>query len=221
MKPGTPVQPHDELDRRAFIRQGALLLPAAALLGGCGGDEQAASTPTATPAGTEATTLLAPTAACSDDDDPTLELTEGPYFSPGSPLRRSLLEPGLPGDRLTVAGLVLGTDCRPIPRAVLDFWQADADGEYDNEGYRLRGHQRSDSSGRYRLTTVVPGLYPGRTRHIHVKVARPASSRILTTQLFFAGEAGNEQDGIYDPTLVMRMGRRGATRTGRFDFVLA
>jgi len=60
--------------------------------------------------------------------------------------------------------------------ALLDFWQADAAGDYDNTGFRLRGHQFSGADGRFRLATVVPGLYPGRTRHIHVKVQRPAAA---------------------------------------------
>src|SRR3712207_6926313 len=48
------------------------------------------------------------------------------------------------------------TRCRPVAGALLDFWQADARGEYDNSGFRLRGHQFADSRGRYRLRTVVP-----------------------------------------------------------------
>jgi protocatechuate 3,4-dioxygenase beta subunit len=119
------------------------------------------------------------------------------------------------GDRLLVAGLVLGTDCKPVGRALLDFWQADGDGEYDLDGFRLRGHQFTDSRGRFRLETVVPGLYPGRTRHIHVKAQRP-NGQPLTTQLYFEGEAQNDSDGIFDPALVMS----GSGRSLRFDFVL-
>ncbi len=216
----------DDLPRRELLLRGAALLPAAALLG-CGDD---ADDPAAAPAVATTTARaaeagsarLAPTAACTDDDDdPTLEQAEGPYFSPGSPLRRSLLEPGTRGTRHVISGLVLAPDCRPLRRAVLDFWQADAAGEYDNAGFGLRGHQRTDANGRYRLETVVPGLYPGRTRHLHVKVARARSAAVLTTQLYFPGEAANRGDGLHDPTLEMRMGRRGRVRTGRFDFVLA
>src|SRR5262249_54238663 len=82
--------------------------------------------------------------------------TEGPYFKPNSPLRASLLAPGLPGTKLVVEGSVLTADCKPVPRALLDFWQADAEGHYDNSGQRLRGHQLTDDAGRYRLETVVP-----------------------------------------------------------------
>jgi protocatechuate 3,4-dioxygenase beta subunit len=80
----------------------------------------------------------------------------------------------------------------------------------------LRGHQFTDGRGRFRLVTVVPGLYPGRTRHIHVKAQRPRGE-ILTTQLYFKDEPANDSDGIFDPALVMVGDRRSA----RFDFVLA
>src|SRR5262245_56939260 len=100
-----------------------------------------------------------PTPACGEHGV-THPQTPGPYFKPQSPLRASLLEPGMPGARIVVDGAVLGRDCKPIPRALLDFWQADAGGEYDNAGFRLRGHQFTDEAGRYRLETVVPGIYP-------------------------------------------------------------
>ena len=92
--------------------------------------------------------------------------------------------------------MVVGTSCRPVERALLDFWQADSNGEYDNQGYRLRGHQFTDAKGRFHLETVVPGLYTGRTRHIHVKVQAP-NRPVLTTQLYFPGEPANERDGIF------------------------
>jgi protocatechuate 3,4-dioxygenase beta subunit len=145
--------------------------------------------------------------------------TEGPYFTPKSPLRTSLLEPGMGGTRLVVEGVVMSTACAPIPGALLDFWQADDRGEYDNSGYRLRGHLLSDERGRYRLVTIVPGLYPGRTRHIHVKVA-PPNRTALTTQLYFPGEPGNRRDGIFESDLVMKLRDGQEGKLGSFDFVL-
>jgi protocatechuate 3,4-dioxygenase beta subunit len=162
---------------------------------------------------------LQATPAC-DDDDPTPELTEGPYFSTGSPQRRSLLAAGKAGTRLTLTGYVLTTACRPVRRAKLDFWQADASGVYDNDGYRLRGHQFTDSAGRYRLETIVPGLYTGRTKHIHVKVQAPGRD-VLTSQLFFPGVARNRSDRLYESDLLLGRWRRvGPRRTARFDFIL-
>jgi protocatechuate 3,4-dioxygenase beta subunit len=165
---------------------------------------------------------LAATPACDDGDEPTLEQTEGPYFTPRSPLRKSLVNAGTPGTRLVVSGRVLTTSCRPVRRALLDFWQADARGVYDNEGFRLRGHQLTDAGGRFRLTTVVPGLYTGRTRHIHVKAQAPGGP-VLTTQLYFPRESRNRDDRIYNPSLLLRNTRRstsGPGWTASFDFVL-
>ena len=196
-------EPH--INRRAAIA-GAAAVPLAYALAACGEEEQRGAT----------TAQVAPTPQCDDGDGPTPQQTEGPYFLPDSPERTSLMEPGVRGTRLVVAGRVLDTNCRPVKRALLDFWQADGDGEYDVEGFRLRGHQFTDARGRFRLVTVLPGLYPGRTRHIHVKAQRPRGE-ILTTQLYFKDEPANDSDGIFDPELVMAGDRRSA----RFDFVLA
>jgi protocatechuate 3,4-dioxygenase beta subunit len=151
--------------------------------------------------------------------EPTPRQTEGPYFKPASPRRASLIDPGMPGARIVVAGRVLSTDCTPIARALLDAWQADARGEYDNAGFTLRGHQFTDGGGRYALETVVPGLYPGRTRHIHVKVQAPGQA-VLTTQLYFPGEQQNRRDGLYDPALLVEMRDAADGKTAAFDFVL-
>jgi protocatechuate 3,4-dioxygenase beta subunit len=143
-------------------------------------------------------------------------LTEGPYYTPGSPERISLLEPGVPGSPITLTGRVLDTNCKPIAGAWIDFWQTDGDGVYDNAGYKLRGHQFTDKDGNYRLQTVMPGEYPGRTLHIHVKVKAPGGPE-LTSQLFFPRAAGNATDGIFSDALVVRM---TSTDSAVFDFVV-
>ncbi|WP_442811574.1 dioxygenase [Streptosporangium sp. NBC_01755] len=138
--------------------------------------------------------LLDPTPFCDDGDDPTTAQTEGPYFRPNSPRRTSLVGPGTPGVPLTVRGYVFGRSCRPIANALLDFWQADTNGAYDNSGFGFRGHRFSDAQGAFKLTTIVPGLYPGRTRHIHVKVQAP-NRPVLTTQRGRDVEGRNELQG--------------------------
>jgi protocatechuate 3,4-dioxygenase beta subunit len=162
---------------------------------------------------------LAPTPECDDDDEPTPRQTEGPFFTPKSPQRDSLLEPGMKGTRIVLTGRVFMRDCRPVSGALLDFWHADDAGEYDNEGYRLRGHLFTDAEGRYRLETIVPGLYPGRTRHYHLKVQAPRG-RVLTTQLYFPGETRNGRDGIFRPELLMAVSDTKDGKQGRFNFVL-
>lgn len=162
---------------------------------------------------------LRPTPSCADEPQPTARQTEGPYFKPDSPLRSSLLEPGIGGAKIVVTGVVLSTSCQPVPRALIDVWHADDRGAYDTAGYRLRGHQYTDDQGRYRLETIVPGSYPGRTRHFHVKVQAPKGP-VLTTQLYFPGEPGNASDPIFRRELVLRVRDGADPRTAAFDFVL-
>jgi protocatechuate 3,4-dioxygenase beta subunit len=145
--------------------------------------------------------------------------TEGPYYTPNSPERTSLREPGINGTPLTVTGFVLTTGCAPVAGALVDFWHADDSGQYDNVGYKLRGHQFTDEQGRYTLETIVPGLYPGRTRHIHVKVQAP-NRPVLTTQLYFPDEPGNARDGIFNSALLLKEQPATSGRAATFNFVL-
>ena len=178
-----------------------------------------APSPTAATGAAATSQQLAPTPACGDDDDPTPAQTEGPYFTPNSPARVSLVESGMAGTKLVIEGYVLSTSCQPVARALVDFWQCDNAGNYDNAGYRLRGHQFTDAQGIYRLKTIVPAPYPGRTPHIHVKVQAP-SGRVLTTQLYFPDQPGNRSDGLFRPELLLRVAPTGEGLAGRFDFVL-
>jgi protocatechuate 3,4-dioxygenase beta subunit len=200
--------------RRQLV-QAMLAFPALTLIG-CGGTS--ASTTGVLPT---APSALDPTPACDDgDDDPTPAQTEGPYFKSSSPERSSLLEAGVTGTLLTITGRVLSTSCQPISAAKLDFWQADDSGNYDNAGFRLRGHQFTDSEGRYTLQTIVPGLYPGRTRHVHVKAQAP-NKPVLTTQLYFPNEPRNATDGVFSSELLMSVQEVSGGRAGTFDFVLS
>jgi protocatechuate 3,4-dioxygenase beta subunit len=151
---------------------------------------------------------------------PTSETTEGPYYKANSPERTTIREKGVPGEELALTGSVLRVNGDPLAGAWLDFWQADGSGKYDNAGYVLRGHQFADASGRYRVETVVPGSYPGRTPHIHVKV-RPAHGRsTLTTQLFLPGLASNAADSIYRDDLLLDISRTPQGISATFNFVL-
>jgi protocatechuate 3,4-dioxygenase beta subunit len=156
---------------------------------------------------------LAPTPECHDE--PTEAQIEGPFYTPRSPERADLLERDAKARVVELSGFVLTRSCQPVPRVLVDLWHADDRGDYDNRGYRYRGHQFADAQGRFRLETIVPAEYPGRTRHIHVKVQAPGG-RLLTTQLYFPGEPGNRRDGIYRPELEMK--KKGDEAS--FDFVV-
>ena len=160
-----------------------------------------------------------PTPECGDADEPTPSETPGPFFKPRSPERASLLEPDTKGTRLELSGRVFGRDCRPLAGALLDFWHADGNGAYDRDGFRLRGHQNTDAQGGYRLSTIVPGAYGGRTRHIHVRV-QAENGRVLTTQLYFPGEPRNKSDGLFRAELLVSLDATKTPRQGRFHFLL-
>jgi protocatechuate 3,4-dioxygenase beta subunit len=150
---------------------------------------------------------------------PHVRQTEGPYFKPSSPQRADLVEPNSKARMLELSGQILTRTCRPVSRALVDLWHADERGDYDNAGFRYRGHLFADDEGRYRFRTIVPALYPGRTRHYHVKVQAPQQS-VLTTQLYFPDEPANRRDGLFRRELLMRMAEAGDALSARFDFVL-
>jgi len=164
------------------------------------------------------TPLQVPPPDCAQSVTPAQ--TEGPYYKPHSPERTSLLEPGMTGVRITVTGAVLTQSCQPIAGAWLDFWQANAQGEYDNRGYTLRGHQLTDAKGRYALETILPGRYPGRPPHLHVKVRAPGQPT-LTTQLYFPeAQPYNRSDPFFNPSLLVTWLDTPETRIAFYYFVL-
>jgi len=167
--------------------------------------------------GLKSSRTLAATPSC--DDGPTPRQTAGPFYKPQSPRRTSLIDAGMEGNTLALTGRVLSTACEPVAGAVLDFWHCDAGGNYDNRGFRFRGHQFTDAQGMFSLETLIPGIYPGRTRHMHVIVQAP-DGRPLVTQLYFPGEKENDDDWIFDPVLTMGVEKVDGQLDAKFDFVL-
>jgi protocatechuate 3,4-dioxygenase beta subunit len=150
----------------------------------------------------------------------TASVEEGPYYKADSPERRSIASPGTSGKKLVLEGRVFDTEGNPIPRAWLDFWHADGNGQYDNEGYNLRGHQYADENGRYYLETVRPKEYLFRAAHVHAKVRANESSPVLTTQLFFPGEARNVTDPLFEEKTLMNVAEMHDGHHATFDFVV-
>jgi protocatechuate 3,4-dioxygenase beta subunit len=69
------------------------------------------------------------------------------------------------------------------------------------------------------LDSVVPGVYRGRTQHIHVKVAEPGGST-LTTQLYFPGQPLNARDPLFHADLLVSVARDADPLLATFDFVV-
>jgi len=200
------------------------------LIVGCAGTT--ANAPSATPLATAtATSAGAPTSSASATQTTTnaalgctspatalVELTEGPYYKPNPPHNATLRTAGVTGTPLTLTGYVVSKSCQPIANAKLDFWQADGNGNYDNSGYTLRGWQLTDANGAYRLETVIPGLYPGRTEHIHFKVT--VNGQTYTSQLFFPGVSQNASDSIYSSRMLVTLNTSTSPVTGTFTFIV-
>ncbi len=161
----------------------------------------------------------APTPECHDNHETTIRQTEGPYFKPRSPQRADLVESDTSGRLVEIDGQVTTRSCRPVGRVLVDLWHADEHGEYDNAGFRYRGHLFTDTEGHYRFRTILPALYPGRTRHYHFKVQAPEQP-VLTTQLYFPDEPANRRDVLFRRDLVMRVTEAPDRLNARFDFVL-
>ena len=153
--------------------------------------------------------------------EPTIQ---GPEYKPGSPLKQGReFAKGLPGPMLELTGRVLSAiNCKPVRGAVLDIWQADANGNYDNKGYNLRGKIVTDKNGKYVLDTIYPGrLYTEnkslRPSPIHFLVGVPGQP-ILTTQIYFENQSKDTttKDSLITRTVVNSNG----TKIANFDFVI-
>lgn len=206
----------------------AIAASLAAVVAACTGGKSRSSggavTSTPTTAGTTPTavgtaTSLAPTPSCTDGDEATPAQSEGPFYTPDTPQKRLFRSDVSGGTRLLLTGTVVTPACVPIARALVDFWHCDGSGNYDNDGYKLRGHQFADANGAWLLDTIMPGIYPGRTRHIHVKVQAP-NKPVLTTQLYFPGESQNASDGLFRDECVIDLRDSGNGKAGTFRFVL-
>lgn len=159
---------------------------------------------------------LEATPACGEA--PTPKQPSGPYYSPKSPMKKDFTSDAQ-GQSIALVGRVVDSNCRPLSNVIIDMWQADARGEYDNVGFKMRGHQVTNASGLYQFDTIMPGRYPGRTPHFHVMLFQ-GGRRILVTQLYFPNEAGNTRDPLFDSRLLVRYEINGGQRAARFDFVL-
>jgi protocatechuate 3,4-dioxygenase beta subunit len=185
---------------------------------------------------------LADRLAAADRAIYTATQTIGPFYPVERPLdqdadltRIAASSTPAKGEMIEVTGRVLGLDGKPVPNAKLDIWQANAAGRYahpgdDNPAPLDPGFQGSavitaDAEGRYRFRTVKPGLYPGRTQHIHFDVM--GRSQRLITQMYFPGEAGNAKDVLlsrvperYRGVMIAKLAEGTAVPTYGWDIVL-
>ena len=154
------------------------------------------------------------------DGIPTPNQPAGPYFKTNSPNRNRIAEPSNPINRLVVEGVVYSQNCKPILGALIDFWQAGEDGEYDNIGFNLRGHQFTDEKGEYSLETVIPAMYSSRPPHIHVKIQTSMDKPVFTSQLYFPENSESTSDTLFNDKLVVNLEKTTKGKIGIFNFVI-
>ncbi|MBL9133028.1 MAG: intradiol ring-cleavage dioxygenase [Verrucomicrobiaceae bacterium] len=139
--------------------------------------------------------------------------TEGPYYPDHLPLDQDNDLTLVAGGKIPSGGIVtefggrlLNVDGKPLSNHVIELWQADVNGCYIHSRGTQKGRERdprfqgygkieTNAKGEYRFRTIKPGLYTGRTIHWHIAV-KNGDKRMLTTQLYVAGEPQNEKDGI-------------------------
>ena len=126
---------------------------------------------------------------------PTASQTVGPFFNP--PIKLDGLDQAFAtGDFITLEGQLLDGAGAPIGDAMIEFWQADAQGHAAN-GSNTIGAQAgfarigTDREGRFRLTTVKPGATPDAAPHIAVTVFARGLLRHLFTRVYFSADAND------------------------------
>jgi protocatechuate 3,4-dioxygenase beta subunit len=159
-----------------------------------------------------------PSVPCGDVK-PTPAAADESTFKAGAPLKASLVEPGMTGERLVLTGTVSGVVCGAIKGARVDFWQADPKEGYDKTGFRLRGHVVTDAQGVYKIETVLPAAYAGRARHLNARV-QATGKPTLSTQLFIVDDPLNGKDPQFKPELVIRLSKTTTGWSSNFAFVL-
>jgi protocatechuate 3,4-dioxygenase beta subunit len=154
------------------------------------------------------------------------------------------------GEKMIISGRLLDEDGRPIRRALVEIWQANASGRYSHPGdtheasldpnFNGMGRTFTDDEGRYRFVTIKPGAYPWqnhafawRPQHIHFSLLGNAPIQRLITQMYFPGDPLLALDPIFNcvpderararmvAALALETGIEGMALGYTFDIVLA
>jgi|SRR5579864_3870307 len=155
--------------------------------------------------------------SCNGSRKPT-PATREEFYRPDAPERTWLRTTGVTGTPLRVSGAVIGLRCGVIKGARVEFWQADAHGQYDLTGFRLRGQQRTTAKGEFQVETIVPGAPAGRAERLHVRVT-PPDHAALSTEWFFPDDPARATDQSYRSELLLKAVPGAGGRAVTFDIV--
>ena len=165
-------------------------------------------------------------------NDPTTADILGPYYRPGAPIRRDLVQPGTKGDITRFAGTIFGKDGRtPEKNALVEIWHCNENGVYDNttDDYMYRASWKTGADGKYDFKTIMPVPYKVtetryRPAHIHMRISG-TTGQDLVTQIYFKGDKYlSIDDSSSDPKSIHRILDISTNSNGerliQFDVVL-
>jgi protocatechuate 3,4-dioxygenase, alpha subunit len=158
--------------------------------------------------------------------------TVGPFFIIGCSWinRGEIAGEGVAGERVTIEGRVLDGDGKPVPDALLEIWQANAQGKYAHPddtqnkptepNFQGFGRIPTDDDGKFRFTTIKPGPVSGpdgkpQAPHLAVSVFARGLLRRLVTRIYFPDEGGHSEDYVLNLVEPERRGTLIAKKTAR------
>ena len=150
---------------------------------------------------------------------PTAEMTIGPFFPPEFTTGTNDLAAGAQGEAIEITGRVAQADGRALDNVVLEIWQADAEGRFDNPAFCGWGRAATDSAGTYVFRTIRPGASQGRAPHINLLILYSGLMRQLQTVMYFDDSPDPVLENLKERSERLVAKREGANRY-RFDIRL-
>jgi protocatechuate 3,4-dioxygenase alpha subunit len=133
----------------------------------------------------------------------TTSQTVGPYLHIGlTPMTIENLAPaGVAGERVSIEGKVVDGDGKPVNDAMVEIWQAGADGKYGSKGFRGFGRSATNDQGMFRFQTVKPGRVPGpggklQAPHIAANIFMRGQLKQLVSRIYFPDDPANPEDPV-------------------------
>ena len=151
---------------------------------------------------------------------PTAEMTLGPFFPPEFAAGANDLTGQVSGGIVEITGRVTQLDGRPLDNVVLEIWQADAQGRFDNPDFFGWGRAATDENGVYSFKTIKPGACQGRAPHINFLILYSGLMRQLQTVMFFESADDPVLNAVQPVSLRTRLIARRDGNSFRFDIRL-
>jgi protocatechuate 3,4-dioxygenase alpha subunit len=153
---------------------------------------------------------------------PTAEMTLGPFFplefSPREASDLTVLEgKRAQGEVIELTGRVTQADGAPLENLVLEIWQADAAGRFDNPDFVGWGRAATDKDGRYSFRTIRPGAFGERRPHLNMLLLFSGLMRHLETVVFLEPGADPVLDAVEPAALRERLVAK-QERPGKYRF---